>query len=478
MLTNRALAPTTFIAAPDATLAAPDVYEIQSDAVINNTQSIDPDKVTNDLLANMKGGNAMAAGLPGLNSLTTVDGPTTLTSYASGGSESFTSLINSKGTGLEQIGDWKSQVKITSGGVDVTGMSRSSSDSGGFLSSLSSELKSAVTGGQSLLTSLKSGLASIPGMNANNMAQLGTLLGSKGVPASLTALITKPLGSNLGSVATINGVSSNVSSSNLANFSAIAKLINTAVGSSGSVTLVNKDATSQLMSALTGIGSANGINNAFSSTLPLAGGDKSIISSAAITSLVSAAKTGNWSAMANIATSAGASAVNGVGKSALSSAALNYSSNPYSAAEQRQAFSDAQVTLTTVNPSWLNDDRYKLDPLTHQQVLDFPVVDASLVQTGSSDFSSMMCSGAITSNDPDMKYLAMASAFPTSSPEAELAKSFPSTVTSVNTVTVANTDAAPVVSNDNDYMPYYGTVGNYNKVKDTQQYSVKGIAGF
>jgi len=414
MLTTRTIAPTTFIAAPDAKLAAPDVYEIQSDAVINNTPSIDPDKVTSDLLGNMKGGSAMAAGLPGLESLTTVD--------AKG------NFISSNANGAT----------LSSGTLG------SSSVDGGYFTSISNGLKSVQTGTQSLLGSLQSGIASIPGMNANNMSALSSLLTQKGVPASLTALVTKPLGSSLGSVATINGVSSNVPTSSLSDFSSVAKLINTAVGSSSTVSLANKDATARLISALTIGGAASGVNNAFSSTLPLAGGDKSIISVAAVTSLLSAAKTGNVAVMANIATSAGASAIGSIGKSAMSLLSTNYSltgqSGSYSAAAQRQAFSDTQTTLSTINPNWLNNDRYKIDATTKQPVLDFPVIDASLVKSGSPAFAGMMCSGAVASDDPDMKYLAMVSAFPQSTPEAELAKAFPLTVTGVTTRTSANTD--------------------------------------
>lgn len=431
MLTNRPLAPTTFIASPEDTLAAPDVYEIQSDAVINDLPVPASISNTSDIANELLGGKSMLSSLPGLNSLTSISGNTIMSSEVFANGMTLTSISKkvsdtvsggSSSSLLDSIKNVGSSMLKAAGGING--------------------IKAIANGsGPSLLTRLESGaLTGIAGLASSNLSSLKSVLNNSSMPAQVKQLLSSAIPTTLGAY-NINGNSSNrISTSQLSSSYQMGSLINSVLGTN-TTSIVDKDATSRLMSGLVMGGMSSGIPNSFSSVLPLAGGDNKIIASVAQAAFKYGAGTGNISALKNVVASAEASTLTGMVQGAIKSFSTNYnpsSITTMSTSDRKVDFGDLSSTLGTLDTKWMRDDKYVLDSITQQPTLEYPVVNISSAREGSRDFATTMQVGAISTTDPDLKYFAMASAFPTLSPEQELQKSFPMTLTTVTSNTNSN----------------------------------------
>lgn len=417
MLQTKSLASTSFISGPEDDLATADVYDIKTDSVINKLAPVSF-PIDDSVSAELAGGLSMASSLPVVsNPLLT--GGSSLTASALLGSKSITTLSTS-----------------------VTGaVSSAKSASGGLLSSLTAA-------GPSLLSRLSSGgLNGIPGLPAGGLTSLTSLLGKAGLPASLTSSLNAPIGNSLGTIISQNGISSKLGIDKIASSYQISSLINSIVGGATPISIVDKDSTSKLMSSLAGAGMSSGMPNAFSSVSSLAGGDKSILASAGTAALNFAASSGNIGGMKDVVTTVGRSALGPSANNSLTTVASNYRFTGGSTVENvnqsKQDFKDVTSTFTEVKGDWVTVSRTVINPADHSQTLNQPMIDLSVVNAGSSDFKSMMQQGAMSTPDPDLKYLSMAGMFAPSSPEQELQKSFPLTVTSIQTQSQPLTNLLP-----------------------------------
>jgi hypothetical protein len=426
MLNNRALANTTFLSGPDEDLATVDAYEVKDDSVINNLPKINADYLADEnagLGDELRGGLAMSVKLP-INQNGLLAGASTLKDKASSSGGGL--LDKAKALGTSALG--------AVGGI-------------GGLTKIA-----AAVAGPSLMSRLGGGsLTGIPGLNSGSLTSLGSILGNGKLPASMTGAFSSPIPSNLGSFAntgSLGGLSSKLLPSQITQSYQMSSLINNVVGGSNPLNIVDKDSTSRLISGLAMGGMSSGLPGSFRSVSTLAGGDRSILASAATAAISFASKSGNIGGIRDIVSVVGKPALSSVSKSTISSVATNFkttpstSSNP--AQQTRQDFTEVTGAFGDLDEGWMRDDRYKTDPDSGAQVVDYPVVDISLAREGNSNFCSMMQQGAVGSEgNSDLKYFSMATMFPPSSPEDELKKNFPMTYTSITTDTMPNVTTLP-----------------------------------
>jgi hypothetical protein len=434
MITNRALAPTTFIAGPEEDLAAPDVYEIKSDAVINKLPL--PASVSVETLtAELRGGKSPLnlPGIPLINPLTTsqvnaldgitIDGYTQKQINAMGGvlpgnkSLGFLDTVKSFGTTMN---------KAVGGVAGIRALSKMDTPS--------------------LLSRLASGtLSGVPGLGNTGLASLTSSLASSAIPTELKRFLNTPVPNNLGTFSTIGGTVTRLVPSKINQSYQMSSLINN-VMNSPSTNIVDKDGTARLMAGLSMGGMSSGMNNSFSSVLPMAGGDRQVEVAAAMAALKYTGNTGNASGMKDVLNAIGPSNLRSISDSVVKSFSTNYNPSELrmmTPEDRKTDFQEITHTFDQANPSWLSTDRMKIDLETQQPVVDFRVTNLALVSEGSVDFKKTMVSGAISSNDPELKYLAAAGMFPVTSPEEELRKNFPLTFTSITSNTTANNTFTP-----------------------------------
>lgn len=388
VLQTRSLASTVFIGGPQDSLATPDVYEIKNDDIINDFKGLDP--LTAADLGELTGGRSMAANLPMLENI--------------------------------KVGSLTGAIP----GLSVT----------------SSSLKLGDLTGPSILSRLGNGsLTGIPGLSGG-LSSLSGLLNNSSLPSGVKQLLNSGIANKLGAVSNIGGIVSKLLPSQMGSSYQMGSLINNLVGGNNPMSIIDRDSSSRLISALSMGGMSSGLNNAFSMLAPLAGGDKSILGSAAQIALKYASGTGNIKALQDIAITAGTSLIAPYARAAMSSFAGSYRASASGAiapaSQVRDDFAAVTNTFQQMKPDWLQDNRYQIDPVTRLPVLECTAVDLSLAREGSESFNSMMRQGAM--DDPsDLKYLSMVSMFPTLTPEQQLKKDFPNTVTSLSTNTRPNT---------------------------------------
>jgi hypothetical protein len=419
MLTNRALAPTTFIAGPEDDLAAPDVYEITSDDPINKLPIPASIADVSDITGELRGGKSLLSSLPGLDSIQSAAtaGMGGLTSQLKSGSSSMLDSVKQVGsTALKAVGGVGGVTALIKGGAP------------------------------SLLSRIGSGsISGIPGLNNGSLTSLASTLANSAMPASVKQLFNAPIASSLGSFSTVGNVVTKLLPGNINQSYQMSSLINSVTGT-GSVGMVDKDATTRLITGLALGGMSSGMNNSFSSLLPLAGGDKSIEMAAGMAVYKYAGNTGNIGGMKDVVTSVDpmnlSPATSGVMKGLFS----NYQPSeqaPQSTTSRLTDYSDLRDVANLVDPGWMREDRIKVDPVTQVPVPDFPVTNISMVVEGTADARNMMVTGAIHSDDPEEKWMCAAGMFPASSPEAELKKNFPYTTTVISSNTTTNNTFTP-----------------------------------
>jgi hypothetical protein len=404
MLTNRPLASTTFVAGPQDDLATPDVYEIQSDAVINDLPVPSAIADVSDITSELRGGNAMLANLPTLDSI--------------GGSASAVKSATSGGF-LDTVKSYASSMSKAVGGV--SGIKA--------LASMS---------GPSLLARLSSGsLSGIPGLNGAGLTSVATALRNNAMPEEVKRLFNTPIPSVMGTYGQVGTNMVRLPNNSVNQSFQMGSLINNVMGTNNT-NIVDKDGTARLIAGLSMGGMSCGMNNSFSSLSTLAGNDQQIILAAANAATRYASGTGNIGGLKDVVTTVGAPALRSVGKSLGKNLSTGYRPSdtaPISNATRLADFTDINDTLDAIDPGWMREDRMKVDVATHLPVVDFPVTDISLIQEGSADFRTTMVKGAINSTDPEKKWLAVGGMFASTSPEAELSRAFPTTVTSIGTQT-------------------------------------------
>ncbi len=495
MLTNRALASTTFVAGPEDSLATPDVYDIQSDAVINDLPIPDSIADTDDIADEMIGGSAAAAGLPGLTSITSSNPLDNIT--IDGKTQSQLNIENSvliDGVPVAQVNPDGSWTKLTS--------SDSSSTLLDSIKQYGSAMSKAIGGvagakalanmsGPTLLTRLASGtLSGVPGLGTSGVASLASTLRNTVMPSEVQKLFNTAIPSVLGTYSSVGGTTSKVNPANISSSYQMSSLINSVLGTP-TTNVVDKDGTARLIAGLSMGGASTGMNNSFSTLVPLAGGDQSIINAAAQASLRYCTATGNTGSLKDIVNAVGPTTLLCAGKLAIKSFSTNYNpsaSSPPTTQAQLADFSDITNSFGSLDPTWLNDDHYKIDPTTGLTTLDYSAMDLSTVCEGSSDFTNTMVTGAINSTDSDQKFMAVAAMSSGRTPEAELARNFPLTTTSVTSSTTGGsitttTDAGSVTTQAANAWNQAGFIMNYNSQQDyvqaqKQGYVTKGISGF
>jgi hypothetical protein len=453
MLLDTELSDTTFFAGPDEDLATADVYNVDSDRVINNTPVTDIENSTifGDLEEEARGSVAM----PDVASLIT---PSMADIKVAAPAPGLLDKLKSAGSAaLNAVGGVQGLAKLA---TSIAGPSIMSRLGGG-------------------------GLSGIPGLPGGGLSSLSSVLGGNQLPSLVNTSLNLPIASNLGTFANYGGVISKIAPGQLSNSYQMGSLLNNVTGGSNPLSIVDRDSSARLMSTL-GIGALGaGIPNSFSALSPMAGGDRGILSSVASTMTMYAAQTGNAKGMKDIVVSAGKPLIASCGKSAMTSLSQCFASSKTTssapASATRQDFDDITDSFSTIDDGWMRDDRYK-DDGEGNQVLDYKVVDISLAREGNQDFCSTMTKGAVASADPDLKFFSMASAFPTLSPEEELRKSFPLTATSINTNTTPNltttdnaTSARPEPTTEKYAVKIHG-IGGGGSVTTYSDGSVKTVA--
>lgn len=407
MLIDRDLSDTTFFAGPEEDLAAVDVYEVKDDAVINDTPALD----VSDL----------------------VDAPDYDEEFRGFTlSEDLPEVVSKSSSGLGGLVD---SVKSGAGSLFDKAKSLGSSalNAVGGLGGLAKIATSVA--GPSLLNRLGSGgLTGIPGLPGGGLSSLTGLLGAKGLPSIVTSGLNLPIPNKLGtSIGFGNGPLNNILPSQLGGAYQMSSLINNVTGGANPISIVDRDSSSRLMSTLAMGGISSGISNSFSSLLPLAGGNRSIISSAATTCMGYSSKAGNIGAMKDIVLAAGKPAIASVGFDAMCSLSRCFTSSSSQsqqpAKKVQEDFTSITDTFSEIDNSWMKDT-----------IGGMPAIDVSLAREGNEEFCSTMQKGALTTTDPDLKYFSMVSAFPPASPEEELRKNFPLTVTNIETNTTPNVE--------------------------------------
>lgn len=414
MLTNRAIAPTTFLTGPDENLATADVYEISNDDVINNLPS--PVSVDTDSLANeLRGGNSLIKDLPMLTS-----------DEIRAKADIATPWEVVKDKASSSIGGLKASVAGDGKGFldTLKNMGSSVYNALGGVNGIKTILNSS---GPSLLSRVSTGTLGIPGLAGNNqLSSLATVLSGKGTPQAMQALLTSPIPSQLGAYATANGVTSRLPSGNLTQSYQFGSLLNNVVPSGSSVNVVDKDSTARLISAFAVGGMSSGVPNAFSSVMPLANNDTAILAKSAQVAMNYASGTGNIHGMKDVVTAVGPSNIIGMGKTVFSNFSKSYSADT-STSSPKQDFATVTDTFHKIDPDWMH--------APSNPNLGYEVVDLSMGFEGSSDFKNMMATGAKTTDDNNLKCFAMTNMFDVKPPEQALAAQFPMTYTEISTRT-------------------------------------------
>lgn len=455
MLPNRALAPTTFLTGPEDSLATADVYEIQSDKVINDTPS--PISVDEDALADeLRGGQSMVSQLPMLTSDEIRSQAEIATEWKTVGPTSAES----------SIGGLKSSVASAGGGFIATMKQMGSSvyNALGGVSGIKALLNS---NGPSLMSRVASGgNLGIPGLaGSNNLSSLATVLNNKNAPQAMQALLNAPIPTQLGAYATNNGVTARLPNNNLTQSYQMGSLVNNVVPGSSPVSIVDKDMTARLISAFAVGGMSSGMPNSFSTVAPLAGGDNAILAKSGQLVINYAAGTGNIKGMGDVVDTVGASNVVGMGPSVFTNFSKNYHADVSATSTPSQNFTEVTQTFSKIDPDWMH-----APPSNPAQ--DYSVVDISMATEGSGDFKSMMQTGSRSADDTSLKCFSMTNMFDLGSPEQQLGKQFPMTATSIKTNTGPSittlqsnnrpgfNDAGNPAFNDagNDFFPDSGNV--------------------
>jgi len=397
MLVDRSLSPTTFSAGPDEKLITADVYTEQSDNVINSFPSVDLNTTADFSSADKTIADDLRGGLA--KSVVPADGGGLL--------EKGTKFLK---TGFDAIGGLKGAVKIA---TQVAGPS--------VLSRLNS-------GG---------GLTGIPGLPPALAGNLGNVL--RQVPG-VNGVLNQNVPNQLGSYITgVNGVQSRISPNNINTSLALSSLINSI--SNTNSTVVDKDATTNLIGGVSSAAIRNGVPNAFSATSVLAGANKDIIIAAANNAVRAAMSTGSVAALKDIGTTAGVKVLTSLGSSVLKNTASNYKKPSNATADNMvNEYALIRDSYQEIDPDWAAKVREIPDignPTPGATVTD-RVIDITTIQNGSPDFLATMETGALNSTVPDEKYYALANAFPSESPELVLKRTFPYAATSVTSQTVPN----------------------------------------
>lgn len=464
MVANRALAPTTFWSGPEENLAAVDVYEAKNAGIVNNTPLplISADKMAEEL----RGGSSMLGKLAGINPnefLTPLTGATEWKTVTD--PNPLTKLSGSfagDGKGfLETAKNLGSALYKTLGGVNGI-----------------KDLAKGNYGSALQRISNAGGLNAIPGLSGPNspLSSLSSTLGSN-VPPIVGAMLNAPITTKLGTYANVGGlVASRIPNNQLTQSLQMGGLINNLVPGSPQVNVVDKDMTSRLIAAVAVGGMSAGMQGAFTAALPLAAGDSAIIASAGRATLNYAAGTGDIKGFKEVVNTIPSADLAGMGRSAIKtlSSTFSFSSTDTtrSAERMKEAFSDTTEAFTELDKQWLKADVEAYDP-KFGNLVNYPILNLSVATEGSRDFKTMMVTGAQSSNDSDLQFMCMADMFAATTPEEELAKSFPMTNTNVTTKTTAAVVEKPTSS---DFIINYSSVQEYEDTKDL--YVKKGLTGF
>lgn len=427
MVQSKSLAITSFMSDPDDTLATPDVYNIDSGDVINNLPKISDSQIAeeNKLLEDgMRGGAAMAEGLP-LKKDSLLSGGASLLGGASASSSGLLTKAKDAASGaLNAIGGIGGLAKIAGAAL-----------------------------GPSLLTRLGAGsMTGIPGLSGTNLTSLASTLAGNAVPGGFSKSLNAPIVSNLGSVASFGGASSLVAPGNLLPSYQMGSVLNNVMGGSNPMSIVDKDSSVRLISSLASSAMSAGIPKSFSQVSSLAGGNSSILSQAAGIVLKSASSSGNIAGMRDVTSvfpgPGGASTLFAGSPNVLTDASRNYKkplpigTTVYNGPAVSQDYTDTMDTFSSINPSWKSTDRLVPDPTSQTGgMITETSLNINVLRNGNDDFKNMMTRGAMQSSVPEEKFMVVASAFPSSSPESSLRSSFPQTVTSVKSDTQAQMDA-------------------------------------
>lgn len=461
MVSTRALAPTTFVAGPQEDLATPDVYEIQSDAVINKLPIPAAIADVSDITGELRGGKSMLDNLPMLTRADAMGASEAIRRSSEGLKFIENGIYN------ESTGRWASDLKGKVAGA-VKG------DGGGFLDSVKnfgSTMSKALGGvkgitalskmsGPDLVSRLANGsLSGIPGLGNSALASAAATLRNNALPDEVKRLFNTPIPSSLGTFGTVGNQLTKLLPGKITQSYQMTSIINGLVSAPVNG-IVDKDGTSRLIAGLTMGGMSAGVNNSFSALAPLANNDVQILLSAAQAGAKYASSTGNVAGLKDVVNTIGSQRLTSIGKSLVKSLSSGYQpsqESTVSTKDQVDDFHDIKDTFDMIDPGWMREDRYTVNPETNLPVMQFPVSDISMVAEGSSDFMNTMVVGAVKSNDSEDKFLAVAAVTPQRSPEEELKINFPMTVTSVKTNT------KPSNTTDSNGPP------DYTKMTDNQR---------
>lgn len=417
MLQQRQIAQTSFMTGPEDDLITQDVYTTTDDSVVNKTPATDPldfGAISPISADDLRGGNALAS----------------LSDF--------------------QVGRIDVAASITS----VNGVS-TQSGSGGLLSKIGNTVAAAASlVGPSILSRISSGggLSGIPGLSS--VSGLSSVLNN--APAGLKSALNNPLSSSGGVFSSVGGVISRIAPANITSSYQMSNTINSLTGTS-TYSIVDHDSTSSLIGNLAKSALSAGMPNAFSSVSGLAGGNSSILTSAATSLLPMIARTGNVGALKDVMSVSNISSSKAGATNLLSTLAMNYILAPSSTANDKSdQYSQITSTFSKYQPGWDSKDRSipDLEAPTSGQVKIETSIDLTTIQSGSPDFLRTIESGAINSTVPSEKFYTAALAFKPTSPEDALKKSFPMTYTSIASQTQSNTDVVNNVDLSSAYTDY------------------------
>jgi hypothetical protein len=434
-LITQPVAPTSFFVGPDDAMLITDVYNVTNANVANILPATDPVSLALDPLNfaagnpaaadDLRGSNVCSAPLPIFSSSLTA-GVSSLQSSLSGGVSSAISSI---------------------GGVNA-------------LTGISSQIN-----GPSLLSrvGISTSMNGIPGLTGN--VSLSTLLTN--APAALTASLSVPLPNGVGVTAIINGVASKIAPGNITAAYQSANLINSALGNN-CTQILDTDSGAKLMSAISANAINAGLANAFGCVSKLAGDNPDAIRNAAMSLLPTVIAKGSIVALNDIASAVGGNQIYASNPNILSGVSSNYSlPTSCKASDIQDEFSLTNSTFSSVNPSWDGSSSVvqlpSISGIPTTSIQDS--VNLTTIQNGSSDFQTMMTTGAINSSDPTAKFFPLATAFPVTSPEDSLVASFPNTYNPSSGSTLsctnqtANSDSVNLATNGSS-TGYDPTIGN------------------
>lgn len=423
MLPNRALAPTTFFTGPSEELATADTYEIKDAGVINKVAPITVNE--NSLADELRGGASMLSKLPMLSTGEILKNATIASEWKTVAKvdvlpanplNSLKASVAGDGKGfMATMQNMGSTIYKALGGVNgIRDIARSDA---------TSLLTRAATGG----------FNGIPGLaGLNGLSSLGSILNTGALPPVVSTMLSVAIPPKYGAYATMAGITQKLPGNQLSEAYQMSSLINELVPGSAKNNIVDRDASSRLISALAIGGMSTGLPNAFSSVVPLSGDDLAIAKYSGKIAMDYAAGTGNVHGVKDVISAIGKQNILGGRTTVMESLAKNFSFGSDNRPETRYSkpFSDVTGVFDDLDEKWLREDIAAFDP-TSGQTLTYPLIDISVAREGNADFREMMTQGAKTTTNEDLQCFALTQMFEAKPPEQELKEKFPMTATSI-----------------------------------------------